>query len=200
MKKVRDSIAAVRGRLPARRPRWQYLVGGSIVAAIALASGVAAAVTALEVSDGSSGGGYTYSCDQTITGYHSTGVSVVNGTVCIFEATVPGVSVAGAHASVVIHDSTILGGVSAAAAGGLQICDTRVTGSVSASGSSGFVLIGDPANDCDANNVGSIIATNNHHGLVIIDNVVHGALVASNNSGAGPLGGQTGPIVAGNHP
>jgi hypothetical protein len=64
----------------------------------------------------------------------------------------------------------------------------------------GFVLIGDPANNCAPNTVaGSILASNNTGGLVIVGNTVSGTVTATGNSGAGPLPGETGPIVSGNH-
>lgn len=68
-------------------------------------------------------------------------------------------------------------------------------------GSTGFVLIRDPGvGNCAANTVnGSITATSNHAGLVIVGNTVSATVTATGNSGAGPLPGQTGPIVAGNH-
>jgi hypothetical protein len=183
------------------RPRWQYLVGVAIVGAIATVSGVAVAVTSLDsLSDDSGSGNYTFMCDSVITGYHQGGVAVTRGTVCIESATVTGGVAVSTGASVIILDSTIVGGVSEANPHGTQICGSTVKAGVSIVGSTGFVLVGDPGNGCAANDLGSLSVLNNHHGLVVLCNTVHGALVASNNSGAGPLPGQTGPIVAGNHP
>ncbi|HEY2167945.1 MAG TPA: hypothetical protein VGH01_12305 [Jatrophihabitantaceae bacterium] len=200
MRNVRDSLSALRRRTGVKRPRWQYLVGGSIVAAIAIASGVAVAATSLEVlSDGSSGGGYTFNCGGNyITGVHGA-VLVRSGTVCIEYADITGGVAVLPGASVLVESSIINGGIGESSPNGTQICDSTVHGGVTVTGSTGFVLIGDPANGCGANDVVSINAVNNHDGLVIVDNTVHGALLAVGNSGAGPLAGQTGPIVAGNH-
>jgi hypothetical protein len=37
-----------------------------------------------------------------------------------------------------------------------------------------------------------------HHGLVLVDNTYRGRLVTKDNSGPGPLPGDTGPIIQGN--
>lgn len=199
MSRAQKILGSLTDRLPTRRPRWQYLVGGSIVGGIVIASGIAVAATSLEVlSDGSGGGGYVHVCDTTITGAHGA-VVVTQGTTCIEHAKISGGVTVAAGASVIIEHSTISGGVSENKPNGTQICGSTIAGGVTVTGSTGFVLIGDPTNGCARNNVGSIVASNNHYGLVIVNNIVHGGLTATNNSGAGPLPGQTGPIVAGNH-
>ena len=188
------------------KPRWQYLVGASIVGAIVTVSGVAVAVTSLDsLSDGSGGGGsygQVFNCDnatQVITGYHPGGVAATRGTVCILDATVAGGVAVTANVTLIIEDSTISGGIAAAGLSGLEVCGSEIDCALSVTGSHGFVLIGDPDNGCASNVLASVTASSNHNGLVIVDNTVHGTLLATNNSGAGPLPGQTGPVVAGNH-
>jgi hypothetical protein len=99
-----------------------------------------------------------------------------------------------------LENSTVSGSISANAPAGLRICGSN-TGSISVSAATGFVLIGDPGvGNCAANTVnGSILAANNKAGLVIVGNMVSSNVTTSGNSGAGPLPGQTGPIVSGNH-
>ncbi|MDT4894474.1 MAG: large repetitive protein [Pseudonocardiales bacterium] len=140
----------------------------------------------------------TVACDQTITGVHSS-LIVTSGTTCVLNATITGgISVANG-AVLDVENSTVNGSISANAPGGLRICGSH-TGTITVSKATGFVLIGDPANNCAPNTVaGSILASNNTGGLVIVGNTVSGTVTATGNSGAGPLPGETGPIVSGNH-
>jgi len=140
----------------------------------------------------------TVLCTTTITGAHSS-LSVTSGTTCVSNANITGGISVAKGAVLDIENSTVSGSISANAPLTLRICGSH-TGSISVSGATGFVLIGDPANNCPANTIsGGITAANNKGGLVIIGNTVSGAITAAGNSGAGPLPGQTTPIISGNH-
>ena len=138
-------------------------------------------------------------CTTTITGTHSS-LNVTSGTTCVSNARITGGISVAKGAVLDIENSTVLGSISANTPDRLRVCGSW-TGSVSVSASTGFVLIGDPGvGNCAANTVsGTIVAANNKAGLVIVGNTVSGNVTAVGNSGAGPLPGQTGPIVSGNH-
>jgi hypothetical protein len=138
-------------------------------------------------------------CDQTITGNHSALTLTTPGTVCVLNANISGGISAGKGVVLDIENSTVSGSISANSPAGMRICGST-TGTIVVTKSTEFVLIGDPANNCGANTVaGSILATNNTHGLVIVGNTVSGTVTASGNSGAGPLAAYPAPIVLGNH-
>jgi hypothetical protein len=194
------STSAPRRRFGLHRPSWKSGVGAAIVGACALASGIAYAATSLDsLSDGSNGGTYTYTCDTTITGTHGA-LALTQGVTCVLHAHITGGISVAQGASVIVIGSTIDGSISESKPDGTQICGSTINGGVGVVASTGFVLIGDSANGCGKNTiVGSLLATNNHNGLVIVGNTVKGSISITNNSGAGPLPGQTGPIVSGNH-
>ena len=140
----------------------------------------------------------TVLCTVTITGTHSA-LTVLSGTTCVLNANITGGISVAKGATLDVENSTVSGSISANAPAALRICGSH-TGSISVSGATGFVLIGDPPDNCAANTItGGITAANNRGGLVIVDNTVSGAITAAGNSGSGPLPGETTPIVAGNH-
>ena len=140
----------------------------------------------------------TVACTVTITGTHSA-LTVTSGTTCVLNAHITGGISVAKGAVLDLENSTVSGSISANAPSTLRICGSH-TGSISVSGATGFVLIGDPANNCPANTItGGITAANNKGGLVIIGNTVSGSITAAGNSGAGPLPGETTPIISGNH-
>ena len=137
-------------------------------------------------------------CDQTITGTHSSLV-VTSGTTCLINAHITGGISVASGATLDVENSTVSGSISAYKPGALRICGSS-TGAVTVTNAGGFVLIGDPANNCGPNTIrGSLNASNNTHGLVIVGNTVTGGITTTGNSGAGPLPGETGPVVSGNH-
>lgn len=137
-------------------------------------------------------------CDVTITGTHSA-LNVTSGTTCISNATITGGISVAKGAILDVENSTVSGSISANGPAALRVCGSH-TGTIAVSKATGFVLIGDPTNNCAANTVaGGITATNNTGGLVIVDNTVSGTVLAVGNSGAGPLPGEGSPIVSGNH-
>jgi uncharacterized repeat protein (TIGR01451 family) len=146
----------------------------------------------------SSAATFMVACDQTITGVHSS-LIVTSGTTCILNATITGGISVTKGAVLDVENSTVNGSISANAPAGMRICGSH-TGTITVSKATGFVLIGDPANNCTPNSVaGSILAASNTAGLVIVNNTVSGTVTATGNSGAGPLPGEPGPIVSGNH-
>ncbi len=141
----------------------------------------------------------TILCTVTITGTH-TAITVTSGTTCLLNAHITGGISVAKGAVLDIENSTVSGSISASGPAAFRMCGSQ-TGSVVVTKSSGFVLIGDPANNCAANTVnGSILAASNTGGLVIVGNTVRAGVTSVNNSGAGPLPGETTPVVSGNHP
>lgn len=141
----------------------------------------------------------TVICTVMITGTHSS-LNVTSGTTCISNARITGGITVAKGAVLDVENSTVLGSISANTPDGLRICGSQ-TGTVNVFASTGFVLIGDPGvGNCAVNTInGGILATNNHAGLVIVGNTVSANVTATGNSGAGPLPGETAPIVSGNH-
>ncbi|MBV9039790.1 MAG: hypothetical protein JOZ68_02220, partial [Acidimicrobiia bacterium] len=59
--------------------------------------------------------------------------------------------------------------------------------------------IGDPREGCAPNSgMASLTFRNNTNGLVVVGNTYKSTLLATKNSGAGPLPGDTGPVIQGN--
>jgi 5'-nucleotidase len=138
-------------------------------------------------------------CDRTITGTYSSLTLTMPGSVCVLDAHITGGISASKGVVLDVENSTVSGSISTNGAAGVRICGSS-TGTIVITKSTGFVLVGDPANNCPANTVaGSILATSNTNGLVIVGNTVSGTVTASGNSGAGPLAVYPGPIVSGNH-
>jgi hypothetical protein len=126
--------------------------------------------------------------------------TITSGTTCIVNATVTGGISVARGAVLDLEHSTVNGSLSANAPAGVRICGSHLQ-AIGVSGATGFVLIGDPSHGCAANTVaGSIVVANNHAGLVIVGNTVSGFITSTGNSGAGPLPGETAPIISGNHP
>lgn len=140
----------------------------------------------------------TVLCDVTITGTHSA-LNVTSGTTCVINAHITGGISVAPGAILDVENSTVSGSISANKPAGFRMCGSH-TGTVLVTGATGFVLIGDPANNCPSNVIaGNITAVNNTHGLVIIGNQYSGSFTVSGNSGAGPLPGEGSPVVSGNH-
>jgi hypothetical protein len=138
-------------------------------------------------------------CDRTITGTFSSLTLTTPGSVCVLGAHISGGISAGKGVVLDVENSTVSGSISTNGAAGARICGSS-TGTIVIAKSTAFVLVGDPANNCPANTVaGSILATSNTNGLVIVGNKVSGTVTASGNSGAGPLAVYPAPIVSGNH-
>lgn len=172
---------------------WKTTFGGGSHNVVAVYSGDANYDTS-----SSSPAPVTVICDQTITGTHS-GLTVTSGTTCLVNATITGGISVGRGAVLDVENSTVLGSISASYPAAFRMCGSH-TGSVTVAHATGFVLIGDPTNNCAANTVnGSIVAAYNTGGLVIVGNTVSGSVTAVGNTGAGPLPGESTPIVSGNH-
>lgn len=137
-------------------------------------------------------------CDQVITGPHAA-LTFRTGTTCVLNANITGGITVLRGAVLDVENSTVSGSITGTSPLSFRICGTRMF-STAVTGATGFVLIGDPTNNCAANTVkGGIRATANTGGLVIVGNTVGGAVAAVNNRGAGPLPGESSPIVSGNH-
>jgi hypothetical protein len=137
-------------------------------------------------------------CNQTITGTHSS-IALSSGTTCLMHATINAGITIPSGAVLDIENSAVAGGMTASGAGGVRICGSHTEG-LTVYNSAGFVLIGDPAEQCAPNGLnGGVSIVNNTHGLVFVDNTISGGWVTSGNSGAGPLPGQTAPVIYGNH-
>ncbi|MDP9094245.1 MAG: Ig-like domain repeat protein [Actinomycetota bacterium] len=172
---------------------WNTTFGGGSHNVVAIYSGDANYKTS-----SSSPALVTVNCDQTITGTHS-GLTVTSGTTCLLNATITGGISVGRGAVLDVENSTVYGSISASYPATFRMCASH-TGSVTVGHAAGFVVIGDPTNNCAANTVnGSILAAYNTGGLVIVANTVSGSVTAVGNSGAGPLPGESTPIVSGNH-
>jgi hypothetical protein len=98
-----------------------------------------------------------------------------------------------------LGNSTAKGSISANAPAGIRICGSK-TKCTAISAATGFVLIGDPTNNCAANIVaGNIVVAHYAGGLVIVDSKITGGITAIANSRVGPLPGETAPIIRENH-
>lgn len=135
---------------------------------------------------------FTIACATTITGNYNSPLTVTStGLVCISNATVNG-AVTVVHGSLDIENSTIRGAVTASNGTGVRVCGST-TGTESVSGQTGFVLIGDPANNCAVNTInGSVTASSNHAGGSIIGNTVHGSVITPNDVPAFTVSGNHG--------
>jgi hypothetical protein len=124
---------------------------------------------------------------------------VASGTTCVLDANVAGSIVVEHGANLDVENATITGSVVAVGADTIRLCGDTITNSLTVQNAFGFVLVGDPANGCAANSVGgSITVTGNTAGLIMIDNTYGDTFTATGNSGAGPLPGETGPVIQGN--
>lgn len=141
----------------------------------------------------------TVGCTTTITGTVNS-LIVAPGTItCVIGGQVDGTVVVAPGGTLDLQNATVLGSIISVRAATLRLCGSHVGGSVAVFNSVGFVLIGDPTNGCGANTVtGSLIAIGNTGGLVVVGNLYHGALLATANRGAGPLPGESAPVVSGN--
>jgi hypothetical protein len=146
----------------------------------------------------SAAGTFIVPCDVTITGTHG-GFTATSGTTCVIGATITGGISVGKGAILDVENSTVKGSISAYTPATFRMCGDH-TGAVSVTKATGFVLIGDPTNNCAANVItAGILAAYNTGGLVIVGNKVGSSVLAVGNSGAGPLPGESTPIVSGNH-
>jgi 5'-nucleotidase len=140
----------------------------------------------------------TVACDVTITGTHSSLIAS-HGVVCILNAHITGGITVEQGVTLDVEGSHVDGSISAYRSSTFRVCGSTVA-SITVTKATGFVLIGDPTHNCPANTInGSLTATQNTAGLVIVGNRVSGGLLASGNSGTGPLPGESSPIVSGNH-
>ena len=138
----------------------------------------------------------TIICDVTITGTHSSLV-VTSGTTCVLNAHITGGISVAKGAVLDVENSVVSGSISAYAPSAFRECGSS-TGTVAVSKATGFVLIGDPTHNCAANLInGSINASYNTGGLVIVGNTVVSTVTTVGNSGTSPLGQPV--TVSGNH-
>jgi hypothetical protein len=138
----------------------------------------------------------TITCTQTITGNHSS-LTVTSGTTCLSNAHISGGISVAKGAVLDLENSTVTGSITANKPAGFRMCGST-TGGVSVSGATGFVLIGDPANNCPANTItAGLTVANNTAGLVVIGNTIAASITAYGNSGTSPLGQPV--TISGNH-
>ena len=117
-------------------------------------------------------------CTDTVTGTHTGGISIDEGTTCVDDAVVHGSITVASGASVVITDSTVNGSVRSKAAAGLEMTDTTVTGAIAITDSTGPVRV-------HANSLcGSVTINGTGAGAVVSANRIHGSLHCSSNAEA----------------
>jgi len=133
-----------------------------------------------------------------LTGAIPKSFQVKTGRVCVANATIAGgkgsITVA-PGGTLLIVNSTLK---SVTVHGSATICGSSLA-SLTASKATGLVVVGDPREGCAPNTfTGTMNFVANHFGLVVIDNTYGGRLGTRNNSGPGPLPGDTGPVIQGN--
>jgi hypothetical protein len=137
-------------------------------------------------------------CTQNLSGPLPRSFQVKSGVVCVTNATV-----AGGRGSITVGPSGSLYLVNSSLSnltvhGTATVCGSNLK-SVSVSNASGLVVVGDPREGCAGNTFsGSMHFVGNHNGLVVVGNTYRGTFSTRANSGAGPLPGDTGPVIQGN--
>jgi hypothetical protein len=133
-----------------------------------------------------------------LTGAIPKSFQVKSGVVCVTNATI-----AGGKGSITVTSGGTLYLVnstlkSVTIHGAATICGSSLA-SITASKASGLVVVGDPREGCAPNTFsGSMHFIADHSGLVVMDNTYGATLTTRNNSGPGPLPGDTGPVIQGN--
>ncbi len=194
-----------------------FLVDGTPVQTVNLNASEQASVTTSALSPGShlvaaayqgdgnflaSTGTLTYlvTCTVTITGNHPNAVVASGDSTCVVNATVGGSITVSKGTSLAVINSAVNGSINATnAPNAIEICGSHVVGgSVNISKAKGLVIVGDPGDaNCAVNTIsGTLLLSNNAHGVEAIGNTV-GALVATANSGPGPFPGDV-TTIAGN--
>lgn len=149
-------------------------------------------------SRSNTGASATEPCTTTITGIHAALV-LTSGTTCLVNAHITGGITVANGAVLDVESSPVDGSITAHKAGGLRICGSH-SSSVTVVASTGGVLIGDAAGGCAVNTIaGGVALIGNTGGLTVVGNTVTGSITSSANSGAGPILGQTAPVITGNH-
>ena len=138
----------------------------------------------------------TVTCQHQLSG--SLGSIVASsGTTCVSNASVHGGISVAPGASIDLEHVTINGGLAIGEADQVRICRST-TQAITVNGSTGFVLIGDPTNNCAANTInGNMTLAHNAAGLVVVDNKISGTILSTSNSGTSPLGQPV--TISGNH-
>jgi hypothetical protein len=118
----------------------------------------------------------------------------------VVDATVGGAIVLPKGDSLAVINSTVDGSINAPnSPNAVEVCGSNfVGGAVTISGAQGLVIVGDPGDaGCAPNTIGgTLLLTNNTHGLEAINNTV-GGLIVSGNSGPGPFPGDV-TTISGN--
>jgi hypothetical protein len=83
-----------------------------------------------------------------------------------------------------VENTTVNGSISANHPAAVRIC-ASTTGAIGISGATGYVLVGDPANNCPPNTInGAFTAANNTGGGTISGNKITGSWLITNNTPA----------------
>lgn len=140
----------------------------------------------------------TVGCTTTITGRHPTAIVLSSGSLCLLHAQVGGSVTVLSAAALDSESSTITGALTAGSPAAVRVCSTSIGGTLSVDSALGLVLVGGSSLDnCPPNVVtGSLVFSNNSHGLEAIGNHVGGRTIASGNAGPGAYPDDNSPIVS----
>jgi hypothetical protein len=125
-------------------------------------------------------------CTTTVTGTHSTRLTVSSGLTCLVGADQTGSVTVAAGASLSVTNSTVNGTVTATSPGAITYCGSTEYGELSVSGATGAVTLGD-GGACAADNIPSTISITGATGSVTVNGLKeNGTLTLS-----GDIGGVT---------
>ena len=122
-------------------------------------------------------------CTTTITGTHSTQLTVSSGLTCLVGAQQNGSVTVAAGASLSVTDSTISGTVTATSPDAITYCGSTENGTLSVSGATGAVTLGD-GGSCTADTIPSLIGIAGATGPVTVNGLQEsGTLTLSGDAG-----------------
>jgi hypothetical protein len=122
-------------------------------------------------------------CTTTITGTHSTQLTVSSGLTCLVNAKQTGSVTVAAGASLSVTNSTISGTVTATSPGAITYCGSTENGMLSVSGATGAVTLGD-GGSCAADTIPSLISVTGATGSVTVNGLQeNGTLTLSGDTG-----------------
>jgi len=140
-------------------------------------------------------------CTTTVTGTHSTRLTVSSGLTCLVGADQTGSVTVAAGASLSVTNSTVNGTVTATSPGAITYCGSTEYGELSVSGATGAVTLGD-GGACAADNIPSTISITGATGSVTVNGLKeNGTLTLSGDTGGVTLSTSSvnGPVYVENN-
>jgi hypothetical protein len=130
---------------------------------------------------------YHPTCTTTITGNHSTQITVSSGLTCLVNATQSGQVTVAAGASLSVTDSTISGAVTATSPAGITYCGSTESGSLTVTGATGPVVLGGmlPDTACAADTISGAVTVTGASAPVTVTGLRQAGTLTLENDTAG---------------